>query len=519
MRKKRHFIRSFIIMAAVFFLMGSYQNRLYAESTDHSVDSETVDDEFNEEDFGESEGEDGFGDDGHNGFDEPDIEIKLDISKLKETGSQEDSSLSFGGFVKEEVGYSYSYNDSNSSPYDKPVFSKIRTTLNLYLDYKFLTDWKTKLVGNGYYDYAYEQRGRDKFTDEVLESMESEAEVRDFFVEGPIADWLRIKAGRQVIAWGESDTAQITDMANPRDMREIGMVDLEDARIPVLATKLAVLFGSLEVDLVAIHEFRANKTGARGSEFDFLADLPAVLATLGGTLNEEETTGYNDSEFLIRFYKTFNGGDISLVWADTYDDFFFLDSSPGSASLTPRHKRIQSIGATGNKVLGSWLFKTEVGQKSGKALALKSELMGQKLGSGIYKTSFDSDDEVWVEKNILEGMIGADYSGFSDLTITAEVTGEQIQDYEDTLEDNEISGGYSLRIAHSALNDTMKSTLFWIRYSDDNGDVVRADVQYDAVEALTLTIGVIDYLASKTDATVYPIKDNDRLILSAKYSF
>lgn len=69
------------------------------------------------------------------------------------------------------------------------------------------------------------------------------------------------------------------------------------------------------------------------------------------------------------------------------------------------------------------------------------------------------------------------------------------------------------------MNDTVNSTLLWMRYSDDNGDVIRVDVQYDAMEALRLTGGMINYIASKTDATVYPIRNNDRLIVSAKYSF
>ncbi|MCP4294682.1 MAG: hypothetical protein GY786_03660 [Proteobacteria bacterium] len=509
--KSRYLIPSLLLAIILFSPVVGFQKNIYgADNQEPQSDIEAEEDGFEEDGFGDSDGEDGFGDEGFDdGADSEIGEIKLDLSSLKSAESEEISPLVFGGFLKEELGYSYAYESSDRSPYDSPGISKLRTTANFYLDYKFLEEWKAKLILNGYYDAAYSLKGSDEFSDEVLESMESEIEVRDFFVEGPLADWLRLKFGRQVIAWGESDTAQITDMANPRDLREIGMVDLEDARIPVLATKFSALFGSLEVNLVAIHEFRANKMGAKGSEFDFLFPLRS------NSLNDEETTGYDEMELLFRLSKSFNGGDLSLVWSDTYDDAFHLDASKGSAEMTPKHKKIQTIGIAGNKVTGSWLIKAEIGQTSGKAVALTPE----QTITNLISNAFGADKEIWLEKTVLEGMIGADYSGISDVRITVEATGEQIQDYDDTLGDTEISGGFSLRVAHSVMNDTVNSTLFWVHYVDDNGDVIRADVQYDMMEALQLSGGIISYLASKSDATVYPIRNNDRLILSAKYSF
>ncbi len=510
--KSRYLFPSLLLAILLFSPVPGLQTAIYgADNPDSQTETEAEEDGFEEEGFGDSDDEDGFGDEGFGDGGESEVgEIKLDLSNLKSAEPEEISPLVFGGFLKEELGYSYAYESSDRSPYDSAGISKLRTTANFYLDYKFLEEWKAKLILNGYYDYAYSLKGRDEFSDEVLESMESEIEVRDFFVEGPLTDWLRLKLGRQVIAWGESDTAQITDMANPRDLREIGMADLEDARIPVLATKLSALFGSLEVNLVAIHEFRANKMGAAGSEFDFLYPLRAM------SLNDEETTGYDDMELLFRLSKSFNGGDLSLVWSDTYDDSFHLDASKGTAEITPKHKKIQTIGIAGNKVTGSWLIKAEVGQTSGKAVGLNLE---QAITNLALNDAFGADNEIWLEKTVLEGMIGADYSGISDVRITVEATGEQIQDYDDTLGDSEISGGFSLRVTHSAMNDTVNSTVFWVHYVDDNGDVIRADVQYDMMEALQLTGGIINYLASKSDATVYPIRNNDRLILSAKYSF
>jgi len=483
---------STVLLLSAFFVTATFSSRVLRADS-HLVEQSTTEDESPEGFEDDEDGMEGFGDEGDESVGLG--EIKIDMAAIRTEG--EVSPYTFGGFIREEIGYSHAHDD--------PDFSKIRTTLNLSLDAKFFDDWKGKFVWNGFYDYAYSRQGREKFTDETLDAYESESEIRDFYLDGPLTDWLRVKAGRQIIAWGESDTAQITDMANPRDLREIGMVDIEDARIPVAATKLSALLDSWEFNFVVIHEFRTNKIGTEGSEFDLLGGLRKS----GATIEDEDLPEKNkQTETLFRVFKSFNGGDFSLVWADTFNDSFYLDRK-SSGALVPKYKRVKTLGASGNFVSGSWLFKAELAKKFGKALALsQAEVQGLKSG-----------ERIWSEKDVLEGMIGADYSGISDLTITIEATGEKILAYDDALNDREIGGGFSLRLAHAALNDTLKSTLFWVHYTDNNGDVIRADVSYDLIDALQVSGGVINYLASEPDAVVYPFRDNDRIFASIKYSY
>jgi hypothetical protein len=521
--------RMLIVSILFFLLLGStpYFREARADTSDvieTSEEIETDDDselsDFEEDDtagFGE---EKGFGD------------IKVD---LQDTGIMpvEESMITFGGFFKEEADYSYAKDD--------PDYSKIRSTLNLSLDLKISEDWQAKIMWNGFYDYVYSYRGRDKFTDETLEVYESESEFRDVYVDGGITRWMRIKIGRQIIAWGQSDTSQITDMANPRDLRELGMVDLEDARIPVGATKLAFLFGSLELDAVAIHEIRVNKTPAAGSEFDFLQDVRALSFY---KIDDEEVPESNaeNTEYLVRLFKVFNGGDFGVTWADVYEDYFHLDFSklvvsnvlpdPTKAlfqlTVIPRHKRIKTYGFSANLVVGSWLYKTELARKVGIALArndietqLKAAVTSVAMSGGSSKI-FDEDSGViktWSEKNVLNGMIGVEYSGFTDITLSLEAVGEQIEDYEDNLNSKELTGQLSFIGTYTALNDTFDAQLFWIHFTGDNGDVFRVNAGYDLIDALNLSGGFIVYEATEEDATVYNLRKNDRVFLSLKYSF
>ncbi len=521
MGKKSLFI--LVCMLVVAMVLGSAFSGILAAESSQTVNSEEIEDDVDSTEGFEDEGDsmEGFeeGDDSTEGFEEGDnsgfADVAVDVESI-DTGSVEESFLSFGGFVKEEVGYSYEH--------ENPDFSKIRTTVNLNVDFKLFSDWKAKIVGNGFYDYAYSRIGRDEFTDETLESNESESEVRDFFVEGGLSSWLRVKIGRQIIAWGESEGTQISDMANPRDMRELGMVDIEDARIPVTATKLSVLLGSWEANAVAIHEIRAHKMPPPGSEFDTFQALGA-----NGILVRDEEIPEN-TEYLVRVFKSFNGGDVSLVWADVYDDVFYLDFyEPSMLSsekilFTPRHQRINVVGFSGNMVSGSWLLKTEMARKTDKAFALSQSSMMARIFSNLSvpAATFAEDSELirtWSVKDLLQTMIGLEFSGIDDVSISLEASVETIEDYDDNLMNKEQTGSASLFLTHSALNGTLNTRFILIHFTDNNGDVYRVNVDYDIIDALNISVGMIVYEASSEEGMVYAFRKNDRLFAALKYSF
>jgi len=538
---------SFLVVAILFFSVTHVFAQGSIEESGSSTESMAEADESLES-FGEDSLE-GFGDDSLDSFSDE----GSDAEGVDETGLggfeidlgdisaevEKPSDLVLGGFVKLDLGY--------SSMHEDPDFSKIRTILNFGADYKFNKNWRFKGNWNGFYDYAAQQqyrlsvwlrKGKDQLMEETFDRDESEAEIRDFYIDGVVSKSFQVKLGRQIIAWGESESTQIIDMANPRDLREMGMVDLEDARVPVTASKFSFLTGQWELNLVAIHEIRSNKIPAEGSEFDLFQGL----RNSGIQLEDEEVPESNseNTEYMIRLFKIFNGGDFSLVWADTYDDSPRLDfykfvsipasqDLPASQTLTliPRHQRIKTLGFSANLVSGSWLFKTEMGRKTDVAVARKDQ-QSQLLASlqtiipppsdGIYLEE-RALLQGWSSKNIDQGMLGLEYAGVTDLTLSLDVSGQKINEYEENLASPEVGISYSLRATYAAFNDTLKSTLFWIKFPENNGDVVRGNIDYELGEALALSFGAINYISDDETATVYPYRDNDRLMLGFKQSF
>ncbi len=88
---------------------------------------------------------------------------------------------------------------------------------------------------------------------------------------------LDIKVGRQIIVWGRSDNMRVTDVLNPLDLREPGLTDIEDLRMPVAMTRLDFYHGNWNVTGVAVHEQRSDKKPSYGSDF---YPLPLVFGPL-----------------------------------------------------------------------------------------------------------------------------------------------------------------------------------------------------------------------------------------------
>ncbi len=491
-------------------------NGTFIQIAQAPVDEDEADSNSQVEDFEEE------GQDDDNSFDDEfslDDEVEtIDVDSIVGSSTKVSNFL-FRGFFKEDLAYSHAKKES--------YFSKIKSTLNLTLDWKISDRWKFKGNWNGFYDAAYENKGRDEFSDETLEAYETESEIREFYVDGSLPNQLYLKAGRQVIAWGESKASQITDMANPRNQRELGLIDLEDARIPVTATKLVALFDTLEFSLVAIHEIRGNKNAVEGSEFDpFISIRNAGIAVRDEELPDSDL---DNTESLFRAYKSFNGGDVSLVWADTFDDSIHLDfyelsfGGPTPALiLTPKHKRIKTVGATGNMVAGAWLFKAELAKKWDKAIA-RNDFTGQLQMLSVPASGKYSEEsgviKMWKAMDVVEGMIGIDYSGISNLTITVEAAGNKIENYESNLSPEELSSVLTLIFNYSAWNDTLQTKFTGILFSDNNGSVYRGNVEYDIIDALTVSGGLIYYEAPDANAMLKPYESNDKVFTSLKYSF
>jgi len=387
------------------------------------------------------------------------------------------------GKLTEQVAYSW----NNDEPHEN--FNSLKSSLLLDYDYKFENGIRVKVNAKAYYDAIYSIKGREDFTSEELNELESEVELFDAYVEGKITDNIDYKVGRQVVVWGRSDTIRVTDILNPLDNRRPGMTDIEDLRLPVAMAKLDYFVGDWRITPIAIFEQRFSKNPPFGSDFN---PLPVVAPS-----NES----YDDVTYALSVGAEFSGWDINFYAADTRDDAGYIDVFSPNA-LRVKHDKVQMVGSALNILSGSWLLKTELAYFDG----LKYTSTGDK------------------EFIRTDALLGVEYNGIADTLMSYDIVTRQIHGYDGRLlaEFNPLEKHqyqHAFRVSSDFLNATLTANYLISLYGEklDEGGFQRAWVKYDLLDGVNMNVGVVDYIGGGIlfDA----IKDNDMVFADISYSF
>lgn len=419
------------------------------------------------------------------GFDEPAV-----APAVSATAKEKEQAWRLSGATTLAASYNYAHEAPPPGATDYRGLSRLRGKLNLELDGNLAANWRARATGYGLYDGAYALNGRDHYPDELLDSMEREVELGEAFVQGRVSRALDLKLGRQIVVWGKSDSLRVTDVINPLDNREPGMVDIEDLRLPLAMARADGYVGAWGLTALAIPEVRFNKNPAYGSEF-YPYPIPMPHEVIPGD-------GGGNTEYALAANGLFSGWDLSLYWAQLYDDTPHAVIAGTAPQL--QHSRLTMNGAAANLALGNWLLKTELARFSGVGY------------SGVAR-----------EYTRNELLLGVDYSGFSDTTLSLEVVSRRIADHDAALqlsgvvaEEWQSALRYQGDFFHARLHLIALASAFGKQL--DAGGFSRLSAAYDLADALTVSGGVVRY----EGGSKFPfaaVADNDRLFAEVKYSF
>jgi len=407
------------------------------------------------------------------------------------------SLFSIDGYVKLGLSYNLISHTPEGVETDWRGLSRMRAELQIDLDTKFSSSWQARIGGKGSYDFVYAIKGRDEFTDDVLDSLEKEVELREAYVLGSLLNNLDIKVGRQIVVWGKSDNIRVTDVLNPLDMREPGITDIEDLRLPVAMTRLDYYIGDWSLTGIALHEIRFNKTPEYGSDFYPIAiPLPD---------EDKPEHGGKNTEFAMAVNGVFKGWDIAFYCADLYNDMPHMETIFGvfPPQFELKHARLKMFGTAFNAAAGNWLLKTEAAFFDGIKF-------------------FNTTDKTYSRRDILAGI---EYSGFKDMTISIEAVNRHINDFNDILkstpdEAKEDKFESLIKITKNFLNETLTLNILASRFdpTSRDGAFQRFSAEYDVTDAVDITGGAVFYQSGDL-VEFRNIGDNDRLFFEVKYSF
>jgi len=426
------------------------------------------------------------------GFDETPKVISVQTSKAKPV-----SPLQFSGQLAFKSAYSYQNNAPKIGLVDYQGLTKTQLAGLVKVEYKFTSDWKAKLEFKGFFDPVYSMKGRDNYSADSLSTYESELDINEAYIAGSLTDDLDIKIGRQITVWGKSDSIRITDVINPLDVRELGMVDIEDLRLPVFMSRLDYYQGDWQYSLLAQHEHRNPKEAAVNSEYFPTGSLPMPPGFSFPDI-KDDAFEIDETTFSVAANGRFSGWDLSL-YAGRFQDSRWHFTNGNSAR---EYGQFTMAGLAMNVAVDSWLLKTE--------LAVLNDLQ--------YNTVTDKQTRI-------DGLLGVEYKGFTDTTISLEIADRYLPDYIAAMEsapDSALQHNMqtAVRVLYNFNHDraTVGYLGQYFGQQFEMGGFHRLWLDYELTQSVNVIGGVIDYFGGD-NVMFEAMKNNDKLFVEAKYYF
>ncbi|MDH3354126.1 MAG: hypothetical protein OEL79_02790 [Chromatiales bacterium] len=374
--------------------------------------------------------------------------------------------------------YGYAHEAPLKGQPDYRGFSHLRSALNLGLDYRFSDQWRGYISGHANYDA-------------LVDTDKSEVEINEARLQGQLSANVDLTIGRQIVVWGKSDNLSVTNVLNPIDNRAPGMVDIKDLRLPLAMAKLDYYVGDWGLSTILIPEIRFNKNPTYGTEFyPYPMAMPTEIIP---------NNGGNNTEVALAANGQFSGWDLSLYHAQLYDDNPY-QTMEGMVPVL-KHNRIKMNGIAANWVTGSWLLKGEA--------ALMDGLRYSGVNSEYHRGDL---------------LIGVEYNGLTNTSISMELVERTITNYDSVLQSNKDVDKVSRQLAISARRDFdhdrfhLMGLILLNDWKTGNGGVFRLSGEYELSDAMAMTIGMVDYLHANS-LPYSGIENNDRLFGRLEYSF
>ncbi len=427
------------------------------------------------------------------GFDE-DLPVVEELASIEKSAPESEWSLR-GHWLN-----ALSWNTAHSAPSaasrpDYRGLSKLST--KLWLEAEVPLDQGWRLHGESYFrhDFAYSLNGSGDYPQTVLDRYQQDLEIGEFWLRGSLNQDLDLKVGRQIVVWGQSDYLRVNDTINPMDQREPGLGEIETLRLPLGMARADYYLGPWSLTALMIPEQRPSLTATCGSDFSVPGGLSESECSALAVPEQFPEDSLNRAEWGFSAMGRFSGWDLSLYGARLNSNTPYKDLSRNQL----RYARINQLGAALNVAQGSWLWKGEIAWLDGLEYAQA------------------------VDRQRLDLLLGGEYRGFRDITLSLETVMREIDDYLPVLFDapdyqQQRSWQTVFAYQHDLNNDTLHLKGVVLRNGDslDEGGYSRLSVEYDLDDHWSVSGGGIWY-----QSALLPPDwgENDRLFIEARQNF
>lgn len=383
-------------------------------------------------------------------------------------------------------------------------FAKARQSIDLGVRYK-KGPFRVALGGHAEYDFAYLYKS-EAYDGPTLDEYQGRLLPREAIIElsnGRFA----LTAGYQIVAWGPADYLPTLDVANPRDLREIGLTELENLRQPVLATRLGAFVGSHRFEAMMIHLPYFGLRSPPAGPYSNLTSIFPKEALFGKEYNHINPR-FNQ-QFLLRWYYAGEWIDLALYAATVFDQQGILRINDMKTFLSNTavdldHTRYTLLGHSGALPIRSWLVKWEVAFELDRSFNTGPQPIGV------------------VKLHRVNPMIGLSFTGIKNLNVALEVSKPWLlseRNAELLFPADKLF--WVLRASYSMLRNRIElsaiGTIMGLRL--EQGWMLRSEALFTVRDGLKLSAGYITYHPGDERGPLTGFTEHDRVYLGLHWSF
>ncbi len=288
-----------------------------------------------------------------------DLDALLDVGAPAGSG-EAGTGTGWSGYA--ELGAAYTYRDPER-------WSHLRARGELTGSGQFVPRVRWKLNARAELDGAFDLED-EHYPAAVRRDQRRDLTLREAYIDVGHDDW-EFRFGRQHVVWGEMVGFFFADVVSARDMRDFLQTELERMRIGQWALRAEHFGADTHFELLWVPEPSFDRIGKPGSDFYAYPWMPADTA-----VSEEKPGGdIDDGNWGARISYLVDGWDLSAFYYHSYDVAPTLHAyTPGRAEL--RHERIDQVGGTFSKDLGSFVLKGEAVHTSGRGVNTFTPVLG-----------------------------------------------------------------------------------------------------------------------------------------------
>lgn len=376
--------------------------------------------------------------------------------------------------------------------------NKVGTRLQGELDYRFSPAVAARFELEYFHDAVYSLNSDINPSREELNRFRNRVQARDIYLDIDLSPRWNLRAGNQIVAWGQAETLVINDLIAPLNNYTIMQADLKDLRLHTPAIKLTRSDNLLTLDALVTYDAGYNDIAPEGNEFDPFIQLRALPFAV------KQDKADNRNEFFFRAKHNFRGGDISLILADANHNELSLTRTD-SDTFYFSQERIQSLGLSASYNKGLWVYKGEIALHHNKPVMPAAPVFLDYL-------------QGWENRDQTLAMVGFDYAGFGNATVSAELNYVHTSGNSEflQLEKNELGATTSLHWSDD--NQKLSLNAHFIGLLNANGFVFRANAEYALTDNFKLGSLLVAYEADADDS-LFAYRNNDVIQLYVQYYF